>query len=63
MAINTITTVGLDNVLLDYIKKILCEQNNIEPEDIRSMKLVNGDVVIQLSNSVKRIEINFKINA
>lgn len=55
------TTTALDDILCGYLKPIICEQNNLNPEDILSIKLDNGTVVVQLSGSVKQMNITFTV--
>ena len=56
------TTIALDDTVLQYLKAVICEQNNIKPEDILYMKLVNGELIIHLACSVENVEINFTVN-
>lgn len=55
------TTVSLDEILCEYLKKVICEQNGLSPEDILSIKLDNGVIIVQLSGSVEKIDIKFTI--
>ena len=62
MAVKPMTTIALDDTVLQYLKAVICEQNNIKPEDILYMKLVNGELIIHLACSVENVEINFTVN-
>lgn len=55
------TTIALDEILCEYLKPIICEQNNLNPEDILSIKLDNGAVVVKLSGAVEQINITLTV--